>query len=393
MKKTAAAVFLMLLLVLSGCGGRKNTEVPDLLEPVGTTVDTAQAVRGTVSTVWTYDAYLKPECSLLYFNTDGSVKAIHVYNGQFVHKGDRIAELDAKLLEEQLSSAEEQIEEIKTEASFDDRIRELDLQYLRIELQELYENGASWQSVSLKSLEIEQAELDGKYTLEEREKTLKKLEDRRSELEKKISEQVLYAPHDGRIYLEGIRVGSAVGAGKTIGYLTDESSLLLENTEYVGADLVQRYDCWAVLNGKRYEIEYVPVSQDEMREILLSGMTLKSTFRVLPGEDQEELRSGQYMPVFIEIFRADDVLYVPSNAINYDKLTGESFVYVMNDGSKERRVVETGKSSASSTVITYGLQEGETGYVPEYKTDSLYPVPGPCLRVLPFRIGCRTDSG
>ena len=67
---------------------------------------------------------------------------------------------------------------------------------------------------------------------------------------------------------------------------------------------------------------------------------------------------GMFATIALETGRVDDVVTVPSSAVD---TTGESpHVMVVQDGIARSRAVETGLSDGERTAILSGLDEGET---------------------------------
>ena len=74
--------------------------------------------------------------------------------------------------------------------------------------------------------------------------------------------------------------------------------------------------------------------------------------------DEEGLMEGMFATIALETGRLDDVVTVPSSAVD---TTGESpHVMVVQDGIALSRAVETGLSDGERTAILSGLDEGET---------------------------------
>lgn len=71
-----------------------------------------------------------------------------------------------------------------------------------------------------------------------------------------------------------------------------------------------------------------------------------------------DIRPGMTASVTIQTERHDDVIKVPSSAVQ--TINGESTVRVMKNGKMSQVVVETGISSDSETEIISGISEGDT---------------------------------
>lgn len=74
--------------------------------------------------------------------------------------------------------------------------------------------------------------------------------------------------------------------------------------------------------------------------------------------DEEGLMEGMFATIALETGRVDDVVTVPSSAV--DTTGGSPHVMVVQDGIARSRAVETGLSDGERTAILSGLDEGET---------------------------------
>ena len=78
---------------------------------------------------------------------------------------------------------------------------------------------------------------------------------------------------------------------------------------------------------------------------------------------QEKVWVGEYAAVYLYTSVAEDVLYLPVNALHTEG--NLSYVYVMKEEGQERVTVETGVQTDSFVEIASGLQEGDVVYVQE----------------------------
>ena len=90
-KKTLSAVLVaaLLLLPLSGCGGMKAPEAPELLEPKGVTLDTAAVRRGLIQTVTAYEGLVLPAVRELSFTVSGVMTGVNVCAGSAASRKPR----------------------------------------------------------------------------------------------------------------------------------------------------------------------------------------------------------------------------------------------------------------------------------------------------------------
>ena len=173
------------------------------------------------------------------------------------------------------------------------------------------------------------------------------------------------APFAGNVfYLGNVVEGTSVQADKTVAYIANPNDLTLVISDYISENKLAHAVWYALVGGKRYELEHEPMTLKEMTSILLSGRSLPTRFRVVgPEEDMDELAAGLYAAVCLENGRVEDALIVPMGALY--SAGGERYVYVQTENGRERRTVTVGVTNGLDAQITEGLSEGEIVYVKE----------------------------
>ena len=352
------------VLVLAGCGtaGNQGT-VPELLEPVGINIDTCKAEIQDIINETVYYGHVIPGTVKLYFTVDGTIKNVPVFSGKWVEKGEVLLSLDVADIEKQIEDLDEQIQNLKDMGEYDERIQNIRITYIQVEMNEIAAKQGSWTNAyALKNLELQQAVLDQTHAQENRDAQIAALELSRDELNKKIEQKELIAPVSGYIYFEDqVMEGAGVHAGSTVMYLLDPKDMRFAVDAYISEYDFERFPVYAWINGKEYEVSLIVPSDDELRAAMLAGETLKSEFR-LPGA--KDLKAGDKGAICIRYLNVEGVLALPKNAVQHDE--GGKYVHVIYDnGTREKRYIETGRTNNIYTEIKSGLEEGETVYVPD----------------------------
>lgn len=114
-------------------------------------------------------------------------------------------------------------------------------------------------------------------------------------------------------------------------------------------------EIYAVIDGRRYEVTYVPMESDEYTRLTTQGEEVYSTL-YLEGET-EEVSIGGYAAVIVVKNRRENALSVPAEAVHKDD-TG-SYVYVVNGEESTYTPVRTGMSDGVYTEILSGLEQGD----------------------------------
>ena len=353
------------VLVLAGCGkGAGNQgEVPELLEPVGINIDTCTAEIQDIINESVYYGHVIPGTVKLYFTVDGVIKDVPVFSGQWVEKGDVLLSLDVADIEEQIRELDDQIQNLQDLAVYEDHLQEIRITYIQVEMNEIAaKQGSGSTAYALKNVELQQALLDQTHAVENREAQITSLELSRDELNKKVEQKELTAPVSGYVYYEDQVVeGANVHSGSTVMYLQDPKDMRFAVDTYISDYDFERFPVYARINGKEYGVKLIVPSDDELRAAMLAGESLRSELR-LPGA--KDITAGDKGAICIRYMAAEAVLSLPKNAIQYDE--GGRFVYVVyDDGTREKRYVETGRTNNIFTEIKSGVEEGETVYVPD----------------------------
>lgn len=113
-------------------------------------------------------------------------------------------------------------------------------------------------------------------------------------------------------------------------------------------------EIYAVIDGVRYEVSYVPIESEEYTRLTTQGEEVYSTL-YLEG-DTEAVNIGDYVAVVVVNQKQEQALSVPAEAIHKDD-TG-SYVYVLAGEENVYTPVRTGMSDGVYTEILSGLREG-----------------------------------
>jgi HlyD family secretion protein len=177
------------------------------------------------------------------------------------------------------------------------------------------------------------------------------------------------APHDG-IFLPGrtwqgetIRVGMEIFGGQAIGQLPDlsamEAKLHVLEAEAAGLEDALpgevRLDAFPgfSVSGTLSRIQPVANPLDRQSPVKYFEVVMS-----LDETDVARMRPGAQVEATIFVRQDIDKLSVPNQVIFIEN--GEPWVYVRHRGRFERRSVELGERSLSRTIVSAGLEPGET---------------------------------
>ncbi len=374
-RRILAPVFLMLsavfLIFLSSCR-KEQEEVIALREPVAEKIGTVTVERGDLRDTVIRDAFLVPLELELSLPVSGVVDEIPFMTGDSVKKGELLLKLDTYQVEQEIAELQTGIEELERDASYEQRLYELDIAYQDRQITAYYQQGAGWQSVKLAQLEKEEIELTHSEYLREYERKLSEKQEALREQQEIYDSSFLYAPADGVVYyvdgsyqsgtgITTVTEGAQADKDTTLVYLADETKKHIELEEALTADL-RGLPCFALYQGEEIEIEADPLSAEERTRISILERKDKVRYKI-PHRSLTDIPCGAYMPVYYVKASYEDVLYVPTTAVYHDSELSEDYVYKMDEeGGHERIRVECRKCEVYM-VITSGLREGDELYV------------------------------
>lgn len=357
-RRLCAATAVVMMALNSACA----EEIPQLLEPVGVKLATAKAYVGSTSTLSAFSASIIPYTEDVCFEVSGVIDEIYATVGQTVKAGDPLLSLNQKDKIEQRETLAEEISSLETNLFYNDAIAKIDLDILHLELERL---GAQLplddRTIELKKLEIEEFELNARLQRDLAQMNIDRLRNELNALDADLSRAVITAPFDGRVmFVASLQPGTRVNAFQPLIYLADDSQLFIESDFISESSLKSAYDLYALVDGKRLEVE--PLSEDatEVMKKSLAGEKLTSRFSVV---SDAELSAGQFATICMVTGYVEEALLIPTNALY--ATSSEKYVYVVENGVRIHRNVKTGHRNARETEILEGLEEGESVYVPD----------------------------
>ena len=341
----------------------QGMDVPELLEPVGVVTDTAIARIGEISDIDVYEAFVRPHVEGVAFQVSGTVEQVHVTVGQPVKKGEALITLDQEIQKDRMESLERQIDELRISGDYEARIFELDRSILELELEMLMVRSPDDKdTIASRQMEIEAFDLEWELSRDLRRLEFARLEEELAALESQMVQSVITAPFDGNImYLADIGVDSYVNAFTEIAFVADNSRIHVES-QYIVDSVIKGADrIYALVGGGAYDLEYIPMDSSEMYAKRAAGETIYTSFEILNPDG--EIGVEDYALLCMERNRVENALVIPRNALYTEG--GSKYVYVMEDGGRVRRDVETGSMAQHLVEIKSGLEEGDVVFVQE----------------------------
>ena len=364
--KLILALLMALALASSACA---EGDVPQLLEPVGVTMDTAVAYVGTLRETVMYDAYVSPEVYPLSFTIDGRFGEINVVVGQQVKAGDVLVTLDHEALEESVADMERAIAAREKSGEYDDTIAMIDIEILTLDLEDLLcAEPVDEKAVQLKRLEIEERELAWEKAKKLRQYELEEMYDELEKAKSDLGKGVMTAPCDGTVaYIVGAENGAAepgayIGAYSPVIYLADESRLSIVSEFISSMELAGAKEIYVLVGGHNVKVVHREMDYETYTALVMTGSEINITFD-FEEEPPADVQAGMFAAVCVVRNMAEDALLIPSNAVFRDE--SGTYVYLVEDGVRTRRDIVIGLYTPWETQVLEGIEEGDTVYVQE----------------------------
>ena len=356
MKKRGLMFLLMLMILgLAGCG-QQAREIPELLSPVGATMDTAAVYRGNLENVRVLEAVVAPRSQAVCFTSDVLLGEMLVSPGDEVEAGDILARPDASETQGAIAALDQEAASLAETAAYEAQMREIDMELYQLNLDAAPNADARYE------IETEMLLYDQEYQndVSARESRLEAIAAEKAELEKALAGGELLAPCRGRVATVCAQRGQRLAAYETVCVITDEDDLVLQSAYLTPSELAGALEIYAMAGETRLKLIPEAVDEAEYRRSALRGAQYPSAFSVEGGCP---MQIGETAALCLVTARAENALLVPVNSVFTEN--GESYVYVVEGESRVRRDVTCGVRGAAEIEITFGLEEGETVYVGE----------------------------
>lgn len=387
-------LILTLTLLVNGCGRTDREEIPQLLEPVAANAAYRPVETGIASETRVLYGTVVPMEYCCFYDVSVSIKEISVQIGDYVNKGDVIANADLDQAQKQLDTLMQQMEFENRQFALSDQIRALQAAQIaarEVPVQDVSGNLLPAGDVSENRVDVEatqalyakkESELgiaDENRLYDEMLHTYRvnKLQEEIDGCQKLIRQGTLRASHSGYvIYVKSLGASTEAAPFENIVLLADpeETCIRLQDKNldnYTYWDYEEKYLNYA---GKKFAVTELSYGADA---ILLAKAAKQYPAVLLTCPDAPHLTVGETYPIFYQEKREEETLLV-----GLDSLKGEAgayYVYVKDsDGGKEKRAVTIGASDGYYAQVLGGLKAGELVY---YESETRMPASYDTYRV------------
>lgn len=324
MKKWLIGASVLLALFVSSCGNKNGHK--EFIVSVKT--DTVKVYGNGKSA--TFPGRIKAGAEVnLSFRIAGPIANIYVKPGNYVRKGDLLAQIDPRDYTIQLAATEAEYNRIKNEA---DRVIAL------------YEKKSVTENDYYKA----------KYGLEQ-------ITAKHDAHKNALADTKLLAPYDGYIQKTHYSAKETVGAGMPIISMINSSSMEVEinipSADYVKREEIESFSCISdIYPGKEYPMELTGINRKaNLNELYTVYLNLKTPKGYPP------LTPGMTVTIKVKYKNVAQARYiVPINAL-ISAETGHS-VWIFNaaDSTISKREIATdGIDNRGNTIVLQGVEQGE----------------------------------
>lgn len=265
--------------------------------------------------------------------TEGTVTKIGFENGQLVHAGDVLIELDASVEQSQLKASEAQLELAKL--SFE-RANEL-----------------------VKKNTISQAEVD--QATAQRNQAQANVDALKAMIDKKA----IRAPFDGRVGIRAVNLGQFVTRGQPLVAVQKLDQLYVNFTLperdlpklQVGEKMIITVDAFP---DRTFEGKLTAISPE------VNAATRNLSVQGLLDNPEELLRAGMFARVSLELPKGESLVVVPATSVSYAAYGNSVFIVEKMkkpDGTEylgvRQQFVKLGDKRGDMVAILEGVKEGE----------------------------------
>lgn len=344
-------------IIVTGCAGAAKQEEAVVVvsgDETGTIYTLEEVKKGEVVLSKSLTCvYVQEQEQEAAFSEGGKlIEKVHVQEGDFVKKGDLLAEVSVGTLEEDIAALEYRIAKNELQLGYLDTYEEFDLtsSYYTLAYHSACEND------DVDDWEERNEDIQKSYTYQ-REDYQDELEFDRAklnELRQEFENSRLYAEMDGTVYsVQSKLEGTTSVRDEVIMTIIDTSAGMFEMEEPEYAKYFQeneRVKLEITYSSSAGEYEVMPYKKDTWGE--------KQYFNIYDGPDNEGIEVDTKGSIQMVLDRKEDVLYLPNECIY--KADNKFYVYVLDEQNMQTACwVEIGLVGDTDTEIVSGLNEGD----------------------------------
>ncbi len=363
--KRALALVLSSVMLLSGCGknGAPEDEIV-LIDPVSSANVTETVARRTIYDYEVLDGGVFPVITEYSAATGMKAADIGYFPGQNVFAGNVLFSGDMKDYYDQQKSIQNTLDELIISYAESRRVNEIKLRELGYWIDardDNLENNPYMQVVVQKAL-FEKEMLE--YTINDND-LIYNLDVQHynyllTSLAEKQADRLVTSHMNGTmVAVANVSPGALVSEGTNVAAVTDGHSLNILAEYRSTREIENAVEYYAIIDGKRYELTYVPYSATELSALKASGTEVYSVFRF--ADPEGTVKVGQKVNIVVIKDKKENLLSVSNSAIHRDD--GGFYVSL---ASGDKAYITKGMTDGVFTEILSGVNEGDVLLLDSY---------------------------
>ncbi len=363
--KRALALVLSSVMLLSGCGknGAPEDEIV-LIDPVSSANVTETVARRTIYDYEVLDGGVFPVITEYSAATGMKAADIGAFPGQNVFAGNVLFYGDMKDYYDQQKSIQNTLDELIISYAESRRVNEIKLRELGYWIDardDNLENNPYMQVVVQKAL-FEKEMLE--YTINDND-LIYNLDVQHynyllTSLAEKQADRLVTSHMNGTmVAVANVSPGALVSEGTNVAAVTDGHSLNILAEYRSTREIENAVEYYAIIDGKRYELTYVPYSATELSALKASGTEVYSVFRF--ADPEGTVKVGQKVNIVVIKDKKENLLSVSNSAIHRDD--GGFYVSL---ASGDKAYITKGMTDGVFTEILSGVNEGDVLLLDSY---------------------------
>lgn len=329
--------FVALLIIISGCSFLPTEETvlaPPLAEPPQIEYQMVEVIKGDIVSSISGVGALTPKnyIDLHYTENGGRIEEVHVSQGDWIEKGQVLAELETGNLK------------------FDIQQLELDVEKSRLRLAQTRENNQDWRTIRIEELNHEG------------------IQNRLKLLKAQLSEARIIAPIDGIVtFTTDLESGDHIGAYESIIQVAETSELQIQyqapnavnlNPVSLGMEAIIKLDDPESDGVIEVMAEVVQIPTSVPTDVSSKNPEYYKGLVVLNTDDlPEAVGIGDRVDFEIILAQKEDTLIIPKTALR--TFSGRNYVQMMIDGSRREIDIQTGVENSRQIEVLEGIDEGD----------------------------------
>ena len=363
--KRMLVIGLSFAMLLSGCGNAAQAEPEiELIDPVSSANITETAVRRTIRKYEVLDGGVFPIISE--YSTASGMKAADIgfFPGQSVYRGSVLFSGDMQDYIDQEKATRDALDDLIITYTESWRVNELKVrelnEFIRTRSENLEDNMEIAVIVQRTMFErdllkqtMEDDEAIFMLDAEHYNQTLYRLT--QSEAKRRVTSYM----NGTVVAVSTVSPGAQISEGANVSAVTDGHSINILADYRSSREISSAIDVYAIVDGNRYEVNYVPYYASEYNALKASGSEVYSVFRI---EDPDgNIRAGQKASIVVLYDQKDDILSVSNEAIHRD--SSGFYVYL---ASGDKAYITKGITDGMFTEILSGVNEGDVILLDSY---------------------------